>query len=177
MNDLLRQLRNEVLGQMVVPMMQPRFFVPNERFFSALAEFKGVKFIDAGTGTGELPDEACALGFNMQGIELVRRPNQSPNVEFREAESYPYSDTTWLLMCRPDHSGWVYDTVEAALRRGASALYVSKGCNLTLDLDCYAGRASRVWKDVGRDGECMLLLEPAALEAEDCFAAADSRYA
>lgn len=174
MNDLLRQLRNEVLGQMFVPMLQPRFFVPNERFFTALAEFKGVKFIDAGTGTGDLPDEARALGLDMQGIELVRRPGQSPNVEFREAESYPYTETTWLLMCRPDHTGWVYDTVEAALRLGASALYVSKGCNLALDLDCYAGRATRVWQDVGKDGECMLLLEPSALEAEACFAGRSS---
>jgi hypothetical protein len=177
MSDLLRQLRNQVLGQLVVPMVQPRFFVPNERFYTALAEFKGVKFIDAGTGTGELPDEACALGFDMQGIELVRRPGQSPHVEFREAESYPYSDNTWLLMCRPNHSGWVYDTVEAALRRGASALYVSKSSNLTLDLDCYAGRAARVWHDVGQDGECMLLLEPSALEDENCFADVHSRYA
>jgi hypothetical protein len=113
----------------------------------------------------------------MQGIELVRRPGQSPNVEFREAESYPYSESTWLLMCRPDHTGWVYDTVEAALRRGASALYVSKGCNLTLDLDCYAGRAARVWQDVGKDGECMLLLEPSALEADDSLVGDLSRYA
>jgi len=163
MNDLLRQLRNQALANMSVSMPQHRFFVPTEKFFSVLAEFKGVRFIDAGTGSGELPDEARQLGLDMHGIELARRPGQSPNVEFREAESYPYSETSWLLMCRPDHSGWVYDTVEAALRRGASALYVSKTSNLAQDLDCYASRASKVWQNVGEDGECMLLIEPSAL--------------
>jgi len=170
MDDLLRKLRNQVLGEMSVCMPQHRFFVPTEAFFAALSEFKHLQLIDAGTGSGELPDEARDLGFNMVGIELARRPGQSPNVVFREAESYPYSPTSWLLMCRPDHSGWVYDTVEAALRRGASALYVSKASNLTLDLDCYASRASRVWQNVGQDGECMLLLEPNALLPTDIFA-------
>lgn len=167
MNQLLRDLRNQALARVQMP--SHRFFVPTENFYAALAEFKHLKFIDAGTGSGQLPDEACARGFKMLGLDLVSRPGQSKNVKFQEAESYPYSELEWLLMCRPDHSGWVYDTLETALARGAGAFYVSKPENLARDLEGYATRATHLWRDVGEAGECMLLIMPSALQCDGSF--------
>lgn len=172
MNDLLRSLRNQALGRVQMP--GHRFFVPTENFYAALAEFKYLKFIDAGTGSGELPDEARARGFEMVGLDLVARPGQSKNVVFREAETYPYSPDEWLIMCRPDHSGWVYDTLEAALGRGAGAFYVSKPENLARDLEGYATRATKLWRDVGQSGECMLLILPIALQCDETFGESQS---
>lgn len=165
MDSLLRELRNAALSQMVMP--GHRFFKPTEAFYEALSEYKHLNFVDAGTGSGQLPEEAMERGFRMVGIDLVERPGQSNNVVFMEAESFEYSKATWLLMCRPDHSGWVYDTLEAALKRGAGAFYVSKLSNLIRDLEDYASRASRVWKDVGEDGEAMFLFLPEDLITDE----------
>lgn len=162
MNALLRELRNQTLQGMMAP--AHRFFTPTEAFFSALEPYRDVMLVDAGTGLGQLPEEARERGFNMQGIDLLVRPNQSKTILFVDAESFPYSPERWLLMCRPDHSGWVYDTLEAALNRGASAFYVGLEQNFLVDLDDYLGRYAKAWPNVGKDGESMFLFTPACLD-------------
>ena len=165
MNALLRELRNEVMLNMRGP--AHRFFTPTAAFFAALEEFKHLTLVDAGTGMGQLPDEARKRGFKMVGLDLLRRPGQSESVLFMEAESFPYSDSKWLMMCRPDHSGWVYDTLETALKRGAGVFYVGLEDNLLTDLGDYIGRSTKAWQKVGKDGECMFLFMPSALLPED----------
>ena len=158
MDALLRTLRNSALSRITAGAL--RFFTPLEAFYEALEPYKDLRIIDAGTGKGDLPEEAMQRGFNMVGIDLVERHGQSERVIFMEAESFPYDERTWLMMCRPDHSGWVYDTLEAALSRGAGVFYVGLESNFERDLDEYVDRVAKRWDNVGEEGEHMLLFLP-----------------
>jgi hypothetical protein len=167
MNDFMRNLRNRALGQMVAPSL--RFFTPKDAFFEALEPYKHLRIIDAGTGCGLVPVEARARGFNMVGIDLMPRDGQDEEVLRLEAESFPYDAKTWMMVCRPSHDGWAYNTLEAALRRGASGFYVGLERNLEADLDGYLGRHAKVWRDVGEDGEHMFMFTPDKLLPADFY--------
>ena len=159
MDAFLRALRNETMSNMMLGAL--RFFTPNDSFFEALEPYKHLRIVDAGTGTGDLPEEAMARGFSMIGLDLVPRKGQSASVLPMEAESFPYDKDNWLMMCRPDHSGWVYDTLEIALRRGAGAFYVGLEDNFERDLGEYLDQVAKRWDNVGESGEHMLLFLPA----------------
>jgi hypothetical protein len=158
MDAILRDLRNRGMGKLMLGAL--RFFTPQERFYEALEPYRHLRIIDAGTGLGLLPDEAQARGFNMLGIDLAARQGQSENVLRFEAESFPYDASTWLMMCRPDHSGWAYGTLDIALVRGAGAFYVGLERNFERDLGEYVDRVVQRWDDVGEEGEHMLLFLP-----------------
>lgn len=165
MSPYLRELRNLTMAGMVFPDL--RFFTPLESFYTALEPYKEKRFVDAGTGSGKLPEEAMARDFTMLGIDIARRDGQSCTVYITDAETFPYNESTWLLMCRPDHSGWCLPTMKAALRAGANVFYVGLARNFTHDLDCYVNFAEEVWQDVGKDGEAMFMFTPEALKKEE----------
>jgi hypothetical protein len=158
LSPFLRALRDEQLSRMTFN--NHRFFTPLEGFFEALEPYRHLHLIDAGTGLGRLPDEALLRGFNMLGIDLVVREEQSESVQYADAELFSYDEQTWLMMCRPDHSGWVYDSLERALSCNAGVFYVGLESNFELDLDDYAEKAVKRWDNVGEEGEHMLLFLP-----------------
>jgi hypothetical protein len=158
LSPFLRALRDEQLSRMTFD--NHRFFTPLEDFFEALEPYRHLHLIDAGTGLGRLPDEARLRGFNMLGIDLVVREEQSENVQYADAELFNYSEQTWLMMCRPDHSGWVYESLERALSHNAGVFYVGLESNFELDLADYVGKAVKRWDNVGEEGEHMLLYLP-----------------
>jgi hypothetical protein len=158
MQDLRRILRNNGVRGLTLPNL--RFFTPIDAFYEALDPYRHLHLIDAGTGLGRLPEEAAKRGFNMLGIDLVARDGQSPDVLRLDAEDFPYDERTWLMMCRPDHSGWVYHTLEKALRLGAGAFYVGLEDNFERDLGEYVDEVSKRWDNVGEEGEHMLLFTP-----------------
>lgn len=161
MHATLRSLRNQTLGNMQGP--EIRFFTPNYTFFNALEPYKDKMLVDAGAGTGMVSKEAAEHGFDMLAIDIMPRDGQWGKVVLLDAESVPYSDDRWLLLCRPDHSGWAYDVLELALRRGASVFYAGLERNLSIDLGEYVGRESMKWARVGEDGEDLFLFEPSCL--------------
>lgn len=157
----LRSLRNDALGGMLAPALQ--FFTPTGAFFEALAPYKGNSFVEGGAGLGKVTQEALSHGFKMLAIDLMPREKQWENVLVMAAESMPYSSDLWLLMCRPDHSGWAYDTLEIALKRGAGVFYAGLERNFEIDLGDYVGRETKRWDNIGEDGESLFLFMPESL--------------
>lgn len=167
LDPFLRSLRDSHLANVRLPALT--FFEPTDAFFAALAPFKSQAIVECGAGMGHVTKAAQAQGFNMRAIDLVRRKGQWKKVEIADAELQPYSPELWPLMCRPDHSGWVYDVLERALTRGAQALYVGLDRNLEQDLGEYVGRERLRVPDVGEEGEMLLVFDPSALLPPDYF--------
>jgi hypothetical protein len=157
----LRRMRNHALSGMVAPALQ--FFTPTPAFFKALKPYKSTSMVEAGAGLGKVTQEAQAKGFKMMAIDIMPREGQWENVLTVDAESMPYSSDLWLLMCRPDHSGWAYDTLEIALKRGAGVFYAGLERNFEIDLGDYVGREAKRWDGIGEDGESLFLFMPESL--------------
>lgn len=161
----LRQLRNVTLGGMTATSL--RFFEPTEAFFQAMSAYKDRMVVDAGAGMGHVSAQLEARGHSMLPVDIMPREGQSPKVVLLEAESLPYGDNLWLMLCRPDHSGWAYDTMELALRRGAGVFYAGLERNFDCDLGDYVGRETKRWSQVGEEGEDLFLFMPSALLGDD----------
>lgn len=161
MSPLLRALRNDALSQVKAGAL--RFFEPTPAFFEALTPYKDKKFVDAGAGVGHITEQARAQGFQMLPVDIMPREGQVVEVLCMEAESVPYSPEVCLLMCRPDHSGWVYETLSIALKAGACAFYAGLPHNFERDLEDFIGTEVQSWTDVGEEGEMLLLFTPASL--------------
>ena len=163
----LRSLRNQAMGGMYAPALQ--FFIPTASFFEALNPYKGTSLVEAGAGLGKVTQEAVKNGFRMLAIDIMPRDGQWERVTIMDAESMPYSSDLWLLMCRPDHSGWAYDTLELALKRGAGVFYAGLERNFDVDLGDYVGRETKRWDNVGEDGESLFLFMPDSLLPADHY--------
>ncbi|MDO8414875.1 MAG: hypothetical protein Q7S87_01540 [Agitococcus sp.] len=167
LSTALRTRRNASLGGFMGSALQ--FFTPTESFFQALAEYKDKRIVDAGAGMGLVSIEAAARGFDMVAVDIMPREGQWERVLIMEAESMPYDANMWLLLCRPDHSGWAYDTLEHALQQGAGVFYAGLARNFDIDLGGYVGRESMRWENVGKEGETLFLFLPDALLAASDF--------
>jgi hypothetical protein len=163
----LRTLRNQTMGGMCAPAMQ--FFIPTAAFFEALKPYQGKSLVEAGAGLGKVTEQAVKRGFRMRAVDIMPREGQWEHVMIIDAESMPYSASMWLLMCRPDHSGWAYDTLEIALKRGAGVFYAGLERNFEVDLGDYVGREAKRWDQVGEDGESLFLFMPEALLPPDHY--------
>lgn len=118
----LRALRNAHMQRGSLPALV--FFTPTARFFEALEPFRQkATLVEAGCGQGLVSKSLDKRGFQVVALDIAPRQKQWSKVQLREAESFPYSDAAFVLICRPDHSGWAYDTIEQALRRGARAQF------------------------------------------------------
>ena len=133
------------------------FFEPNEKFWAAFEAYKHLKLIDCGCGSGELLEAAIQRGFNMKGVDILRREKQSSKVMQADATLLPWSETQWPLICRPSHDGWANDVADKALIHGAHVLWVGKPNNYEVDSLCeYKTRA--LARNVGSDKETLYLL-------------------
>jgi hypothetical protein len=161
MDAFLRHLRNQRMGSFLGSSLT--FFQPTPAFYEALEPFKEKSIVDAGAGMGHVSKEGCKRGFRMLPIDIMPREGQWDAVMPVDAESMHYSEGQWLLVCRPDHSGWAYDTMEQALRAGAGVFYAGLERNFDCDLGDYLGRETKRWDNVGEDGETLFLFMPEAL--------------
>jgi hypothetical protein len=137
-----------------------RFFMPTAAFYTALEPYKSIGLVDAGAGTGMVSKDLTERGFRMLAVDLMPREGQGEHVIQMEAESVPYGPNLWLLLCRPDHSGWVYDTMQRALARGAGVFYAGLERNFSIDLDDYVGRETMRYANVGEEEESLFFFEP-----------------
>lgn len=155
--DILGELRAAALSQLGV-MEALRWFTPTDQFWTHLEPYKNQKFVDCGCGTGALVGEARQRGFNMVGIDMVRRKEQAPDVLPLDACAYRFSKDAWPLICRPDHSGWVYECINNALIAGATAFYVSKWENLDRDLGDLQEDIIFSLREVGIENEVLCII-------------------
>jgi hypothetical protein len=137
-----------------------RFFTPTELFFQALEPHKAVRLVEAGAGTGATSKELVERGFDMLPLDIMPREGQWDAVLPLDAESVPYSPELWLLICRPDHSGWAYDTMKLALNAGASVFYAGLERNFEIDLRDYLGQEKWRYADAGEEGESLFFFAP-----------------
>lgn len=163
MLDLMADLRRDAMRRInrTGGLPNQRFFTPTEAFWQALGDVlpAGVGLVDAGCGRGDLIGEAEGRGMTIHGIDICDREGQDPRVVRADAVSYPWSAARWLMMCRPDHSGWAWDATRLARRRGAHVLYVGLPDNYRRDL----GRMkNECLGRVGVEGENLYLLKPYA---------------
>lgn len=135
-----------------------RWFTPTELFWELIEPFKDKKIVDCGCGVGDTTREGFALGFNMVGIDLVKRYGQHKEVLHVDACAFPFNKNVWPLVCRPDHSGWVYDCLQRAMTRGATALYVGLWDNLDRDLDDLQEDVVESHRGVGIENEVLCIL-------------------
>jgi len=161
MMDLMNELRQRAAFQISAAGGLPpmRFFTPTARFYKALGELKldGTLLIDTGAGCGNTADEMHARGFRTAAVDIVRRMKQSPRVHITNAVTFPWTSSTWPVICRPDHSGWAYEVIQKARTRGACAMYVGLDRNVDVDLYDLVGTETKIWKGVGKEGESMWL--------------------
>lgn len=133
-----------------------RFFEPQESFWEQLAQYKDRRIFDCGTGCGSLPKEARERGFDMIGIDLLDRDGQDPDVVRLDARVMPFQPTDVVIVCRPDHSGWIVDLLERALHKTGMFIYIGLDKNFDTDLWEYANEFDTIIEEIGMDGEKML---------------------
>lgn len=155
--DLLTDLRLSAIARLGT-MANLRWFTPNDTFWELLEPFKDKKIVDCGCGVGDTTREGIARGFDMVGIDLVKRAGQHALVLPVDACAYPFSKNVWPLVCRPDHSGWAHDCLSNAMTRGATAMYVGKMENLDRDLDDLQEDVIHSYRDVGNEGEVLCIM-------------------
>lgn len=133
------------------------FFTPTEAFWQALRDLKldqqGLRLVDCGTGSGLVPHLARERGFNMIGIDLVRREGTPYPVEIADACAFSWTPSHIVLVCRPCHSNQFAPTLFTKARMaGVRSFYVGLTHNVRRDT---VDRPRLVAKDVGEEGESM----------------------
>lgn len=157
MSDLLTSLRLSALSQLGT-MGALRWFTPTPLFWETMQEFKDKTLVDCGCGVGALVTEGRRLSFEMIGIDLVKRKAQIKDVLFADACSFPFGTDRYPLICRPDHSGWVYDTIKYAVSRNATAFYVGLAENVRRDLESHIHKVSDIVRNVGIENESLYII-------------------
>lgn len=155
--EMLRRLQVRAASQMVLPGGQ--FFTPLEIFWATLEaqthRGQPIKWVDCGAGTGHVSAEAERRSIPMLAIDISGREDQMAHVMRMDAVEFKWSPSVCPLICRPDHSGWALDAIEAAINKGAIGYYVGLQENVGRDLDNDDGLAYELvtQEPVGQDGE------------------------
>jgi hypothetical protein len=115
-------------------------------------------YVDCGAGNGQLVDEAVKLGYQMIGLDIAYREDQSSRVQLVDCTTFPFSPGLWPIICRPSHDGFCLETVQHALSRGAGVIYVGLPSNTEQDLQETVQHVKEEYTEVGFDGEVLLIL-------------------
>lgn len=131
------------------------FFEPNQLFFDWV-ESKNQKIIDCGSGTGLLPS---LYPDKVVGIDITPREKYDGQVYIIDASIFPFDKSMICLIARPDHSGWIYKTIQNALSKEIEVFYV--GLSKNIDCDLIDFEFVKILDDVGKDGEflCQIIKE------------------
>lgn len=159
-------------------MMLPHgiFFKPNAKFLNIMAsDYKDVGILEAGCGVGHVLKVVKEYGKkygisamgNIRGFDIFRRTKyEVPEFEIFMADALDltvYHQRLQVLVCRPDHGGWVSELLEQFLlgeKVCKRFIYVGKPENIEIDFD--EDQLLHVHKKiegVGEDNETMLVWE------------------
>ncbi|MBF84488.1 MAG: hypothetical protein CL489_08445 [Acidobacteria bacterium] len=140
---------------MCLELPSQKFFEPNEKFFECMKRFDKT-IVDVGAGMGQVTKGLCERGHLCVGIDNNYREGQYGYILTMDAFDYPYKKDTIILVCRPNHSGWVEDLFEET---NQTFIYVGLEHNLDIDLSSDIRSDMKLLaSNVGDDGENMYLL-------------------
>lgn len=156
-NELKARLRADLMrhGMDLPP---GRFFTPRYRFWDVLKRLPPKMYVDCGAGNGQLVDEAVKLGYQMIGLDIAYREDQSSRVQLVDCTRFPFAPGLWPIICRPSHDGFCIETITHAFSRGAGAIYVGLSRNIEQDLQETVRHVKEEYTEVGFDGEVLLIL-------------------
>lgn len=159
-------------------MMLPHgiFFKPNAKFLNTMAsEYKDVGILEAGSGVGHVLKVVKEYGknygisamSNIRGFDIHRRTEyEVPEFEIFMADALDltvYHQRLQVLVCRPDHGGWVSELLEQFLSGEKVCkrfIYVGKSENIEIDFDeDQLLHVHEKVEGVGEDNETMLVWE------------------
>lgn len=155
--DLLHSFNSLGISLSALTLPSQRFFTPTEEFFSIMEGYKHDRLVECGAGRGETSRELKNRGYDTLAIDLLERDGQDEDVLILDALYFPFADTDFVYVCRPDHSGWVEELMERALIRSGSFAYVGLERNLERDLWSAADTWHTKFLEVGEEGEHMWL--------------------
>ncbi|MEN6549991.1 MAG: hypothetical protein ABFE07_28440 [Armatimonadia bacterium] len=137
------------------------FFDPRPQFVDWLVGYaRGRIVIDAGAGVGRLGAMLLERGARCLSLDLEERDEPESPVIMKDATTFEYSRGTLVVLARPCHGNWIYDTIVRTHECGAEVLYVGKPENVENDLE-YPGLERRlVGADAGREGEVVYSMKP-----------------
>ena len=153
------------------------FFRPNEKFLNLLGSprFKDVAILEAGAGTGFTLKKVKEFGkkygvssmANSRGFDIHYRDKydcSQGEVFLQDAnECTFYHQNLQVLVCRPDHGGWVGDLLDDFLLGDKVCkrfIYVGLESNLKVDfMQDQLNKVSEVHTGVGEDEEVMYVWE------------------
>lgn len=158
-------MHTSLFRQMNIGGMLPngRFFTPTESFWEQMNKYKDTLVLDAGCGNGDLVLELQEKEFKAVGCDINMRDGVEGYgrvIQLIDADRFPLTKGMTVLACRPDHSGWAEDLLERCIESECTFIYVGLERNFDLDFseDC---KYEIIAKDVGEDGEMMLLFNEA----------------
>lgn len=134
-----------------------RFFEPNEKFTEwVIANLKNHVIYDIGAGNGHVSKLLMSLGIMVYPIDIHNREDPEYPVVISDATVNSYIPLSVIMFCRPNHSGFVEETITQALKHEASMIiYISKPINRHNDLGKYYRKSFLQVKKVGQDGESL----------------------
>lgn len=152
------------------------FFKPNAKFLNTMAsEYKDVGILEAGSGVGYVLKVVKEYGknygisamSNIRGFDIHRRTEyEVPEFEIFMADALDltvYHQRLQVLVCRPDHGGWVSELLEQFLlgeKVCKRFIYVGKPENIEIDFnEDQLHHIHRKIECVGGDNEVMLIWE------------------
>jgi hypothetical protein len=136
-----------------------RFFTATENFWKSMFVFKNSFVFECGSGCGDTSREANERGFRFAPVDMYKRDDQYEKTYISPAQILPFEEGKVYMMCRPDHSGWVYTVIEKALAAGAVAIYVGLESNFENDVGELKKHVCEKCENVGEDGESMWFFE------------------
>lgn len=152
------------------------FFKPNALFLNTMAhDYKDVGILEAGSGVGHVIKVVKDFGikygissmYNIRGFDMHRRTEYDVSeFEIFSADALEltvYHQGLQVLVCRPDHGGWVSELLEQFLSGEKVCkrfIYVGKPENIEVDFDeDQLLHVDRKIEHVGEDDETMLVWE------------------
>lgn len=131
------------------------FFEPKKEFLAYMKKhFRSWFIYDVGAGMGHVTKALRKAGMkHVRPIDLNFRDGRVVPVAHADGTDYPYKSGSIVMLCRPCHGNFVYDTITRAVERKATVVYVGLTKNVKNDLGDYYRKFKKVAKNVGADGE------------------------
>ena len=178
MNEFEVMMQEELImdaanNAVMMAMPNGKFFIPNKVFWATLLNLKeAYKFtfiIDAGCGDGHVSEEARDYKLKMVGCDIFRREERDIETSIQYVPAHRLVEVmtgssdaqdTWVMVCRPDHSGWVAPLYyRTQIERNMGFIYVGDSAKLMFDVDPERLPDYTV-DNVGEDSESMFIWFP-----------------